>query len=1228
MGTKEHKQSLSAVLLCSILGMGLYAAPALAAPVTVTGNITNVNGNEDTGTPRGNQVIVKDASQADPYTPIRINGGSVAGTDTSVSNNSVTVTNSTLNAEIYGGAGGTINEENVVSIDDKSSLNSVWGGIGTTANHNRVESAGTISNSIYGGQGSSEASDNTIIASGGSADYLVGGLASGTSASAAVAKNNKIEVSAGNYNYVHGAQGGILENNTVTISGGNIRVMVAGGMANQIGSLSNNKVILTGGTIGNADSNAIVAGGYYGNYDGSVTSNSVEMSGTAVVNGTVYGGLSFAGSNVKGNSVKISAGSVSKDVIGGYTDGYGSYSQDVTGNSVELSGTAAVSGNVYGGKVEANYNGSLAGAAIQNTVKISDVTLPGEVYGGYTAYGDATGNAVTLDSGTFQNNVFGGTAVKGNASGNTVKVSGATVTGVIYGANIGEHNENSGFTGTGDVTGNAVTIESGTINNNVYGGNTPSGDATDNSVTLEGGTIGASDAKNTIYGGYAAGGNAVSNTVTIKGGDLTSDIYGGYSSGSEAELSNPADNNTVTLLSGNVTGSIIGGESTRNSASGNTVTIDTTGTGKLTSVTGGIGLTGVKDNKVIFNGGTTESLIGGNTVGSSDGTFGSINNTVEMNGGTSTRTFGGVSGVSATNNTVIITGGDAGITIGAMVTGDNVSGNKVILSGGTAGTTQQGIPFGVTGGYTMGGDAASNTVTISGGEVSGNVIGGYAATYNDEKSGNANSNTVNFSGGTLDTGIYGGESEGGAADDNTVNILGGTLNPEMDLYGGYSELESTGNTLNFYTKDQTVKNLDYFQTLNFYVPAGTVPGETMLEVTNTADVAGAAVNGGIDDSVKLSPGQVINLLHDANTINTTGTTYSMITGKDVVTDPGFVQHKVLIKEQDPNTIVLYIPAGDKGFLNPDTKLIPEQREAAISELVNASDLAATQGYASAVAAYEAAWLEDHSVEAKFIPYAVVGGHDLRYDTGSYVDSQGLNTELGFVKRTFDGNHADTIMPFAEYGNGNYTSHLDSGARSDGDQHYLGAGRLLRRDLRSGLHYEGMLRAGYLSGDFRGLLAGHRASYDTGSQYIAAHLGLGKIISKGQDDFDYYGKFYWTHLGSDTTRIYSSLGSGDYHLDSVNSYRTRLGLRWTRHLGTQNTIYAGLGWDYEFDGEARAQYREFSTPAPSVQGSSGMLELGWQSKATRENPWGADLRITGWTGAQRGVTYGVTVSRRL
>ena len=218
------------------------------------------------------------------------------------------------------------------------------------------------------------------------------------------------------------------------------------------------------------------------------------------------------------------------------------------------------------------------------------------------------------------------------------------------------------------------------------------------------------------------------------------------------------------------------------------------------------------------------------------------------------------------------------------------------------------------------------------------------------------------------------------------------------------------------------------------------------------------------------------------------------------------------------------------------------------------------------------------------------------------------------------------MPFIEYGTSNYTSHLDSGARADGKQHYIGAGLLARRDLNNGLHYEALIRAGKLHGDFKGIIGSLPSSYNTNAPYIAAELGMGKLVTQNTHTIDYYGKLIWTRLGSDSTTIHNSLGKTNFDFDAINSYRTRLGIRWTKHQSDKNAYYAGLGWDYEFDGDSKANYRNFNTPSPSMKGSSGFVELGWQSKITKDNPWAADLHATAWTGKQRGVTYGVSLAR--
>ena len=91
---------------------------------------------------------------------------------------------------------------------------------------------------------------------------------------------------------------------------------------------------------------------------------------------------------------------------------------------------------------------------------------------------------------------------------------------------------------------------------------------------------------------------------------------------------------------------------------------------------------------------------------------------------------------------------------------------------------------------------------------------------------------------------------------------------------------------------------------------------------------------------------------------------------------------------------------------------------------------------------------------------------------------------------------------------------------------------------------------------------------------------------------------------------------------MNSHRIRLGARITHALNAKNNIYGGLAWQYEFNGDARATYSvSGEAPSPSVKGSSGMLELGWQVKPGK-SPMTIDLGVTGWVGKQRGITANV------
>ena len=739
-------------------------------------------------------------------------------------------------------------------------------------------------------------------------------------------------------------------------------------------------------------------------------------------------------------------------------------------------------------------------------------------------------------------------------------------------------------------------------------------------------------AEDTVYGGNAADGSALNNQLSItKEASVNGSAYSGYSSNREASgntlkitrtgtIYESAEGGYVNYGSGAVSGNKVfmesgevlqsinsgstggSGDATGNSIelSGGTVTI---------SVYGGVSAgDNAKGNSVTIGGGSIDAKAG-NVYGGVTLTSESVESSgnylyIKESGTVDANAYGGYSGFgSALKNIVTMTGG----TVGDCLYGGRVSEksngeafyNEVTISGGT-------VSNDVIGGYSQNGDVIGNKVTVEGtatvkGTDYSDVYGGYSI------DGKASGNQVQMTGGSADS---------GTASNNTVNIYGGTFKSDTRLYGGFSD-DSSGNTLNFYTKGITVDKLGYFQNLSFYVPEDTTAGETILTVTSTADVSGASIRASVYDSMKMSPGDTITLIDGRSGLTAEDTDYGMMSGSSTVTDAAFLRREVNIRK-DGDKVILEVPEDSVPSLLSDTKLLAEAREASIETLWNASDMAA-ENYKEAVDAYAAG-------SGGFMPYASIGGFDLRHETGSYIDTAGLNANIGFARQYEREDYVDTLMPFFEYGRSNYTSHLDDGARADGDQHYTRAGVLYRRDRKDGLHYEALVRAGHLSGDFKGKIDGYDASYDSGAPYIAAMAGLGKVVTRDTNALDYYGKFFWTHLGSDNVRIDNTLGSSRYDFDSIDSYRTRLGVRWTKDISDIGSCYAGIGWDYEFDSKARASYRSFNTPSPSAEGSSGFLELGWKSRLTKENPWGADVNVTGWAGKQRGVTYTLSVSR--
>ena len=169
--------------------------------------------------------------------------------------------------------------------------------------------------------------------------------------------------------------------------------------------------------------------------------------------------------------------------------------------------------------------------------------------------------------------------------------------------------------------------------------------------------------------------------------------------------------------------------------------------------------------------------------------------------------YGGYSdgGTASGNDVTVESGTIGGAAVGGSSEKGTASGNSVHVKGGT-------LNGGAEGGHTGTGDAAGNTVLIDSGTVLDHIYGGFTG------SGSATGNFITVTGGTVNAVVAGGYDDG-TATDNTVTLYDTAVYTGSGLYGGRNAGPSsdvfTGNTLNVHGQIQAA-TLQNFQNLNFY----------------------------------------------------------------------------------------------------------------------------------------------------------------------------------------------------------------------------------------------------------------------------------------------------------------------------------------------------------------------------------------------------------------------------
>ncbi len=253
-------------------------------------------------------------------------------------------------------------------------------------------------------------------------------------------------------------------------------------------------------------------------------------------------------------------------------------------------------------------------------------------------------------------------------------------------------------------------------------------------------------------------------------------------------------------------------------------------------------------------------------------------------------------------------------------------------------------------------------------------------------------------------------------------------------------------------------------------------------------------------------------------------------------------------------------------------------------------------------------------------FGVMQGGSTHYNTGSYVDVDGVTFMAGAGLRV---NPNWTMAGFVEAGWANSASHVE-GTRGDGDHEYFGVGFATRYQTDGVFYVDGSLRAGRATTEFAGRYGQDSASYDAKSLYMSAHVGLGAMWDLSESlKLDTYARYMVTYLDDDDVSL-NNRYNDKLELNSTVMHAVRAGARFLGDFNDYASWKVGAAYEHVFDGDAESAVNSFSLDVPSLEGDTGVFELGLRIRPSLESNWAVDLGAKGYVGDREGVTGNMTV----
>jgi autotransporter-associated beta strand protein len=416
------------------------------------------------------------------------------------------------------------------------------------------------------------------------------------------------------------------------------------------------------------------------------------------------------------------------------------------------------------------------------------------------------------------------------------------------------------------------------------------------------------------------------------------------------------------------------------------------------------------------------------------------------------------------------------------------------------------------------------------------------------------------------------------------------------------------------------------QTSNLYFIASGDNTNPLLKVISNGtgnngnvNIAGSNYNLGLTGDKFLDIGSKLTLIEADGTINAdnlepgSGIKVGSTIKQDITTN-------VEVSVDDSGSTEKLIATVNGALATDEASAINSGMLGGLAFNLQGADLIAREGMEAAI---RSAQLDNnHAV------FAALTRSSLDYGT---VDVDGTNMLAGLAWRSTTGAGSMTYGVFAEHGDGSYDTYANINGTSlhgEGDTDYTGGGILARIDFNGSENGHGYLEASgrvgnadtdYTNSGLRDAY-GRAASYSTDGTYYGAHIGAGYVQKLDEkSSIDWYGKLLWARLEGGS----ADLSTGEHlTFDDADSLRLRIGGRWNYAASDFVNYYAGLGYEYEFDGEASGFTNGLALGDEDLTGGSGVAELGISFKPSKNSPFSLELNLTGFTGEREGFRGGV------